>query len=505
MAENRMVTDMRLRYIIFLAVLLIIRTAFSANYNTDSLYVEIEMNSTVSNGKFAPMWTSANRFGMNSNKNKNGYISAEVEYLSKLNYGWSMEAGAEVGCGVNNPSQVWLQQIYGDIIWKSIRLSIGSRERYGYPLDKNIYLTGGWMVEGPNARPIPQIRAEIDNYIDIPYTKGWTAFKGHIAYGMFIDNKWQREFVSKGVQFTQQTKYHSKSLMFRIGNKNRLPIEFEFGLLMATQFAGDLFLKENDGSSRLITDMPDNLGAYWAAFFPSAGGDDTPQGEQVNVEGNMLGSWNFALNYYCGSWKVRATLEHYFEDHSQMFWQYGRWKDGQLGIEVYLPKNKWISTVLWEGLSTKDSSGPVLYDGFLGSFPDIQWSCGDNYFNNYIYQAWQHFGQGMGHGMIPGPLYNENGQITFMSNRMKMHHVGIMGNPTEEWAWRILATYTRHWGTYDVPFDYVKKQFCGMIEVNFSPKSLKRWDFRLAGAIDRGQYPGNSIGGMINVRYKFKK
>ena len=71
-----------------------------------------------------------------------------------------------------------------------------------------------------------------------------------------------------------------------------------------------------------------------------SGGSDTPWGDQVNVEGNHLGSWNFAINYYLKDWKFRAYLEHFFDDHSQMFWQYGRWKDGQIGIEITLPKNR---------------------------------------------------------------------------------------------------------------------------------------------------------------------
>ena len=63
-----------------------------------------------------------------------------------------------------------------------------------------------------------------------------------------------------------------------------------------------------------------------------------------------------------------------------MFWEYGRWKDGQLSIELTFPKNKWISTLLWEGISTKDSSGPILYDAYWGSFPDRQVSGSDSYY-----------------------------------------------------------------------------------------------------------------------------
>lgn len=88
----------------------------------------------------------------------------------------------------------------------------------------------------------------------------------------------------------------------------------------------------------------------------------------MNVEGNMLGSWNFALNYYLGEWKFRAYLEHYFEDTSQMFWEYGRWKDGQIGLEISFPKNRWITSAVWEGLCTKDQAVPYCMIAFGDSF-----------------------------------------------------------------------------------------------------------------------------------------
>ena len=59
--------------------------------------------------------------------------------------------------------------------------------------------------------------------------------------------------------------------MFRLGNREKLPLEFEFGLLMATQFGGDQYRKRADGSSEQTIDMPDGLKSYWKAFFPTAG------------------------------------------------------------------------------------------------------------------------------------------------------------------------------------------------------------------------------------------
>ena len=288
--------------------------------------------------------------------------------------------------------------------------------------------------------------------------------------------------------------------MLRLGNKEKLPLEFEFGLLMATQFGGDRYLKLEDGSTENVLDMPDNLKAYWKAFFPQAGGSDTPEGEQVNVEGNMLGSWNFALNYYLGQWKFRAYLEHYFEDTSQMFWEYGRWKDGQIGLEITFPKNRRITSAVWEGLNTKDQTGPLLFDSFWGQFSEYQISADDNYYNHYIYGGWQHQGMGMGNPLLPGPAYNADHSISFRSNRVRAHHLGISGQPSPEWGYRMLISFARHWGTYDIPLDQQRKQFSSLYEATYTPKWAKGWSASAALGLDRGNYLGNSTGGMLTIR-----
>ena len=126
----------------------------------------------------------------------------------------------------------------------------------------------------------------------------------------------------------------------------------------------------------------------------------------------------------------------------------------------------------------------------------------DSYFNHGIYQAWQYYGQGMGSPLLPGPAYNKDHTITFRSNRMKAHHIGVQGEPNEEWSWRLLASFARHWGTYDNPFDEVKHQFSGMAEIKFSPVKLKCWSFKTAMGLDKGSYIGNSFGGSVSVTYK---
>ena len=109
-------------------------------------------------------------------------------------------------------------------------------------------------------------------------------------------------------------------------------------------------------------------------------------------------------------------------------------------------------------------------------------------------------GMGMGNPLLPGPLYNADRSISFRSNRVRSNHLGIGGSPTDEWSYRLLISFSRYWGTYDSPLDKQRKQFNSLYEVSYSPKRFKGWSASLALGLDRGNYLGNSTGGMLVIR-----
>ncbi len=467
-----------------------------------TLTYRVEASANAGSGDYAPLWFTANRNGLSSQKPESAYLRAGLSYRKSLNRGWRIGAGLDLSAAANSPSEFIVQQAYADISWRVLNLSIGNKERV--PLGKNPLLSSGGMVEGNNARPVPQVRAEIADYYTVPGTKGWFAFKGYVAYGRFTDDRWQRDFAGSGRHtYVEDILYHSKELMLKVGNKEKFPLEAELGMLMSAQFGGKQHYFESDGTEKVYA-MPHGLKNYAKVSFAKAGGSDTKGGDQVNVEGNHVGSWNFALNYYWRDWKFRAYYEHFFDDHSQMFLQYGRWKDGHLGFEITLPRNRWVSTLLWEGLATKDQSGPILYDGDE-RFPDaafsgVQISAKDDYYNNYFYQSWQHYGLGMGNPLLPGPIYNKDGSLKFRSNRVRANHWAFSGTPSEEWSYRVVMSYALHWGTYNDPLDRICNQFSSLYEAAYSPKKLPGWRFSLSAGVDHGDYLGNSFGGMITIR-----
>lgn len=143
-----------------------------------------------------------------------------------------------------------------DVSWRNITLSIGSKEREAFPLDKNMRLSSGMMVEGPGARPVPQVRLEVKEYQNLPYTKGWVAAKFHFGYGWLTDGDWRSDFVKPGETFTRGVIYHSKSAMLRVGNPKKIPVTMEIGMIEAAQFGGSKWRKNDDGTTTCVAKMP---------------------------------------------------------------------------------------------------------------------------------------------------------------------------------------------------------------------------------------------------------
>lgn len=464
------------------------------------LSYDIEAVAVAGKGTYAPLWFTANRYGLSGVANKFASLSAGVTYSQPLRRDWKVGVGLELAGTWHEMSPFVVQQAYAEVGWRRLKLSIGSKERQGFPLERNTALSSGTMVEGPGARPIPQVRAEISDFAPVPFTHDWLWLKGHVAYGIQTDGNWQRDFATPGEYYSRNVLYHSKSVLFKVGDKARFPLEFEFGILMAAQFGGNQYRRGANGESDVLTfDMPNGIKNFLHALFPTRGGADTPPGDQVNVEGNQLGSWNFALGWTTGSWRVRVYLEHYFEDHSQMFWEYGRWKDGLIGVQVDLPKNRFVSSVVWEGLCTKDQTGPLLFDGYASQFPEYQVSANDNYYNHFYYGGWFHWGQAMGNPLLISPAYNRDGTLEFKSNRVRAGHFGIEGHPADGVGYRALVSVACHWGTYYKPLDRRRRQFSSLFEVSYSPPRFAGWTVTGSLGIDRGSYLDNNTGIMLSV------
>ena len=463
-------------------------------------------------GDYAPYWMTNNHYGLSTEEN-NAFIwrrALKRELDNDFGRKWQIGWGVEVSNIFTKKCEWIVQQMYADVQYKNARLSIGQKERPSEML--NPLLSSGGLASGMNARPIPQIRLEMPKFWNIPGTKDWLAVRAYIGYGMYTDNKWQRDFVAgtKSI-YSRNSLYHTKAGFLKIGNEKKFPLTMTGGLEMNTQFGGTAYnvLKRADDHSDFkggTVHMSSGLSSFWHALIP--GGSDATDGNYSNREGNTVGAWHLSLCYSGEddvnkekSWNAKLYAQHMFEDESQMFWQYG-WKDFLLGTEINLPKNPIVSTVVYEYLTTKDQSGPIYHDK-TSQIPD-QISALDNYYNHAIYGAWQHAGFGLGNGLLISPRYNTDRSISFKHNRIQAHHIGLMGKPWSELSYRILFSYEKSWGTYNKPLVDPQEGWTMFVQTTYKPHWLRNCGLGLAYGHNGGKLLGNSNGVQISFLYNVR-
>ncbi len=480
----------------------------------DSLAYRAEVQATFSGGDHNPLWLNANRYGLSSLKNTNGYLRGAIARPLSLDNGrkWGIGYGADIAVAAGFTSTLVVQQAYVEGRWLKGVLTIGAKE---YPMEqKNQELSSGSQTFGINARPVPQVRLALPDYWTIPGTKKWLALKGHIAYGKTTDDGWQKDFVAPHSRYTEGALYHSKAGYLRIGKEDK-PFSVELGLEMACQFGGRSYF-EVERDNWMWVDNKSDLKAFWNAFIP--GGGEVNETIYQNADGNQLGSYLARANYEAADWSVSLYMEHFFEDHSSMFMLdydgYGtgsEWntkkdsrflrydfKDTMLGLELKHKHFGWLNDIVVEYLYTKYQSGPVYHDR-TEAFSDHIGGL-DNYYNHHIFTGWQHWGQVMGNPLYRSPLYNTDGFIGVENNRFYAWHLGLSGDPVAPLHYRVLATYQDGLGTYDDPFTSFKYNLSLMAEVTWKfSGSWSGWSARGAIAMDKGKLLGDNFGVQLSI------
>jgi hypothetical protein len=100
------------------------------------------------------------------------------------------------------------------------------------------------------------------------------------------------------------------------------------------------------------------------------------------------------------------------------------------------------------------------------------------------------------------PIYNENGKLSMPNTRIRSFNIGLEGRPHEEWAYRMLSSYTHHWGSFVDPLVNPEGVASIMLEINYTPLWLQRWQFSGTIAVDSGNLIGNNFGGMLTITKK---
>lgn len=477
------------------------------------IHYDVEFQGSLSSGS-TPLWLNANKHGLSSLGSSNGYLRGaigrglEVDSTRKWGLGYRFDAVV----ASHYTSKFFVQQAYIEGRWLHGVLTIGAKE---WPMElKNQMLSSGSQGLGINARPVPQVRLALPEYWTIPALGRLFAIKVHMAYGMFTDQRWQREFTNGGTTpYNENVLYHSKAGYLRIGKPGEKPLSVELGLEMQAQFAGSkVWVK--DGHQERLKLGGHGLKDFWRMFIPS-GSDITDGVGYGNIEGNQSGAWLARVNYDAPSWSASIYADHFFEDHSQQFHLdfdgYGEGTDYQkrvshryllyplkdimLGGELRLKSCPWLKALVVEYLHTTDQSGPVYHDR-TSAIPD-HIGGRDNYYNHSNYMCVQHWGQVMGNPLYRSPAYNGDHSLSVEDNRFVAWHMGVEGTPLPRLDYRVLVSWQRGYGTYDKPYTYPHHNTSLLVEAGY--KFKRGWGVHGAFGLDSGSLLGNNHGFQLTI------
>ncbi len=485
---------------------------------TEGLEQTYEIQASLSNNS-TPLWLNANRYGLSSLNSVNGYVRGRVERPLAIDNDkpWGIGYGLDLAVPLHYTSNFVIQQCYAEVRYKHALLTMGQKQQ---PVQlKNMELSSGPQTLGINARPIPGLRLSFPEYWSIPGLHNWLAIKGHLSYGWMTDSHFQKDWTEQKSRYGEGVAYHSKAGYMRIGPGNgNFPLTLELGLEMGCEFGGTLYYA-NSG----VVEGNKGLKSYVDAFF--ATGDDEVDKVYTNVGGNQLGSWVARLNYENETMCVSLYADHYFEDHSAMFFLdydgYGsgeEWdsrktnrfllyplKDIMVGAELKLKEFRWIDGLLVEFLNTCYQSGPIYHDHNPGLSDHIGGR--DNYYNHGIYAGWSHWGQVIGNPLYRSPLYNTDGTLAVEDNRFYAWHFGMSGNLLSNLRYRCLCSWQKGLGTYANPFLDPQDNLSMMAEATYDfggDGLLGNCSLRLGVGFDSGELLGDNFGTQLTFIYKVR-
>lgn len=509
-----------------LVLILIASIAAMTAHAQSAVEYRTELAAHAATGTFAPYYLTANRYGTIDNA-CGAYLRAGVFIPMDSTRRFSYAAGIDLlgNCETTSPVKRWetdhwvtnherpsifrIQQLYADIKYRSVFLSVGIKERDNDNPITDRRLSSGNLVSSGNTRPIPQIEAGFHRFVNIPLTNGWVQIKGNIAYGKFIDDNYLRSHYNYYTSFlTTNVCYHYKSVFFR--SKPDMPFVFTIGIEDGVQFCGT---KETYRKGNLEkTEKADiSLKAFVQAFLPSAGDESAAQGDQLYVFGNHVGAINMAMQYtFRNRYRLKLYTQWLYEDGSGMG-KFNGW-DGLWGISFSTQKKSIVSDVVIEYLDLSNQSGAIPWEpnDRPGTLVTTRTSGGDDYYNNFYFNGWQHYGHGIGTPMSPSIMYNTDGYLRFLYTRLRGGHLALQGFMNDEWSYRLLGSVRTSWGTPFIPLRKTVHQASFLIECSYTPAKLQGWSFCGSVALDYGDMLGDNTGIFISIAksgtlFKFKK
>lgn len=494
---------------LLLPLLLCAGTHSSSAADDISVDCSAEITANIGSGNFAPYYMMSNRHGVLTQPKGAMLRLAAIKPLD-ANSRFSWSAGVDFITGVAGSTDYWrydaadrkwfkhaegvapifIQQLYGEMKWRSLFVTFGMKQHESAIL--NFSLSSGDLTESGNSRPIPEARVGFIDFKDIPLTGGWIQIQGEIGYGKMMDNRWLRDHYNYyNYHITQGTWYNYKRLYLRTKPTERFSVTL--GMQAAGQYGGDV-LWYNEGNVYRFMKQPVGLKSFWKMLIPQSDG--------VYYDGNHLGSWDFLGRYALDNGdQLRAYFQWPWEDGSGIGKLNGY--DGLWGLEWRRQDRWWITAVVVEYLDFMNQSGPIHWapDDSPGTTLRDHATGGDQYYNNQHYNGYCNYGMSIGSPFLPGPVYNLDGYMAYVDNRVRGFHIGVSGAVGPVVDWRVLASYRKGYGDSRMPRLYPVHETSFMVEGRWRMPKVNGLSLGVQVAMDRGDMFGDNFGASLCLKY----
>ncbi len=448
---------------------------------------------SIANHNETPFWMVSNQWGVVPLKSGNGYGRAGVFHNQRFSNGFSWGGEVDLVLAAPRDKKVYIQQLYLQAQYKSVRLSIGSAERNASLINNR--LSSGDMVHSTNARPIPEVNISIPQFLSIPFTQDWLQFKGDFAVGRSFDSGYLKDYTSPGTHYIEDVLWHHKSIYLKVGNTaSAVPLTFSLGVQHWAQWGGT-----STNTNLEKPKQPQSLKDLARIVLGKQGGDDSSLSSQINALGNHYGSFDFMLSFVQDNYALNAYHLHFFEDASGM--EFANKTDGLWGIEANFKSFPYVRNILFEYMTTMNQSGTMHFLDFdRDKYPGGRGGGGDNYYNNGEYTTGtSYFNRGLGSPLIPSPEYTDS-RLGFPRNRAKAWHVAAEGTLSERVGYRLRFSVMNHFGSMSRPLLAMQSGTSTMLDVSYNHPALKGWSFVGGLAFDTGDVFRDQVGFSFSIR-----
>lgn len=391
------------------------------------------------------------------------------------------------------PASLRLQQLYAEVKWRSLMLSVGMKSRGSAFLNDS--LSSGDLVWSGNARAIPEVRLGFVDFQNIPFTNGWVQVDLCISYGRFFDKTWtQNHFNYYDGRISTDNLWTYKRIYLQ--SKPSKPFNFMFGLQMSGIFGGKTFTYRK-GELTKVVDNYHGIKDFFKMILQLSGSDEG------YLTGDHKGSWDGAARYrFKSGHSLKAYFQWFWEDGSGLVKNNGF--DGLWGLEYKSPRRGWLNGAVVEYLDFTNQSGPLHYDPSdnPGTSITTQVRGKDDYYNSTFYRPYVNYGMTMGTPLVMGTIYNTDGSQWLKATRVRAIHLAVEGAIGPEVDYMIKYNHRKCWGetnSYYLLHPLVADSY--FIGASWRPAKLKGLKFGAMIGVDHGNAPSNAFGAILSVSY----